>query len=841
MTYREKFEASQHRAHYQNIATKILREMATLRSRVDNSNSVPRRWVWELIQNAKDVHAKDGVKIKIEFLPNAKEPSVIFRHNGTPFSADNIRFLIEQVSSKDRSKDEQGKPKETGKFGTGFLATHLLSKIVRVEGVAKEPNLPYRKFDLELDRSGSRLEQIITAVQRATQSMEELDERPIFSDYDEGDFNTAFYYFLKNESSVKVAKSGLNDLDHCLPYSLILVDEIKSVEVSPDKRFYRKENYKHALDDLISLVHIEIEGEVKCSSFCAAVLTEGLTSIVVPVRVDGNAVELRPVGQAIPRLFCDFPLIGTERFPFPVIINSPKFNPTDPRDGVFLNTTQETILEILENKVIIEEAVGLYFHLLQFATKNNWGNLHLLVPDYRGNLNLDWLDDAWFRNQVIAPIRKELLLAEIVRTSKGKIASILSRQNGSKNVWFPSSAKKEVRDQLWSCANYWFPGQLPRKSDVELWHQIKWNDCGALTVDQLASFIEHLKTTDELQKVLGSKKVIEWINEYHAVLQLEQSEYDSIVNRRAIYPNQNGCLCKKASLYEDSGNIGDEFKELLKLLGIDIRAELLDTGVIDNTGTKGSRDQAYAVREITSEVGEKANDREVAKSYRPAFKKLLLYFQKNQSQAKTLFPTLYRNKHFLYDDDQILENETKAEQLDELMNEFNVKEISELRDLLSSKQPEGENEVILPITQEIIASMGITSVEEWQKALEDKDLAVLFSHKPIPSTEKFVIAHAQIAKCKAKVIEHLRTLPNYKLDHMDETALTILAGVLKDGEPISIVIRPAYGGEVIIFYDSERDVLDYERSELWIDDGKEVRQITLGHILKKARIVKFPV
>ena len=78
---------------------------------------------------------------------------------------------------------------------------------------------------------------------------------------------------------------------------------------------------------------------------------------------------------------------------------------------------------------------------------------------------------------------------------------------------------------------------------------------------------------------------------------------------------------------------------------------------------------------------------------------------------------------------------------------------------------------------------------------------------------------------------------------MDETAPTILAGILKNGQSVNIVARPGYGGEVIIYYGSERDVLDYVQSELWvdIDDKSEPRQITLGHILKKAQIMKFPI
>ena len=95
MSYREKFAASEHRAHYKNIATKILRDMNHLRAMVENSPTASRRWVWELIQNAKDVHPQHGTHIFIDHNPNNASPYLKFLHNGRPFTADNIRFLIE--------------------------------------------------------------------------------------------------------------------------------------------------------------------------------------------------------------------------------------------------------------------------------------------------------------------------------------------------------------------------------------------------------------------------------------------------------------------------------------------------------------------------------------------------------------------------------------------------------------------------------------------------------------------------------------------------------------------------------------------------------------------------
>jgi hypothetical protein len=85
-------------------------------------------------------------------------------------------------------------------------------------------------------------------------------------------------------------------------------------------------------------------------------------------------------------------------------------------------------------------------------------------------------------------------------------------------------------------------------------------------------------------------------------------------------------------------------------------------------------------------------------------------------------------------------------------------------------------------------------------------------------------------------------LDDYDLTGVDTTtATTILAGVRKYDRPIRIVFRPAYNKEVIIYYGAERDTLDYGDCELWVDDGTEVWQVTLGHIIKKSNIKKFPI
>jgi hypothetical protein len=840
VSFKSQFSASQDKAHNRNIATKIHEEMTKLRAGVDASPTTPRRWVWELIQNAKDVNIDGKVRVRVEADLDGSDAHIIFKHNGGAFSAENIRFLIEQVSSKDRTNDSDGRPTTTGRFGTGFLTTHLLSERVLVRGVAAGKGFAPRKFKLSLDRSGTELQDIIDAVQAAKDSILDLDDQPEHTGYVPGKFNTAFRYELADQTGKNVARAGLADLDTCLPYTLAFVREIESVEYA-NRRLSLAEPEDERVDgevQILSVTAADSEGFADPGSSSIAVLSNGLTTIAIPVKQTADGVRILPVGPSVPRLFCDFPLLGTEAFPFPVVINNPTFNPTEPRDGVFLTKTDRPFPQSEDNKGIIEEALALYLLLLDHASRNEWQPLYLLAPVKPVAAELARLDQKWYTTEILKPMRDTLLRTKIVRTAAGKMAPIHS-VDGASNIWFPSGSTDKIRRAIWRCCKTWIPGQLPAQSEVEAWHEIIWPECNRLTLDQVAGFIEDDNTIETLAGELSEEKEVhEWLNDFYATLKLSEPDFLAVVTKRRIFPNQNGTFKKKADLSRDAGDIDTALLDILKLLGNDLRDHLLDPEIDTDLDDLSQRDGNFVVNQITGAIDKLIIDRNAMDHYRPAVTELLRWFHKNPSPAKKLFPILYENKHRLYDDALILDNIKQADQLKQLLSHFKVKTVDELQAVIEKETGASK---LLPVTQQIIASLGITSFEEWTKALEDKNLAALFSHESTTTPEMFLYAQTLIKKAKKRVIAHLSTLHEYDLSEMDETAVTVLAGVKKDGRDVTIVFRPAYDGTVIIYYQSEKDVLDYEDHELWVDTGADVRRITFGHILKTTEIRRFPI
>ena len=840
MSFKSQFSASQDKAHNRNIATKIHEEMTKLRASVDASPTTPRRWVWELIQNAKDVNIDGKVRILIEADLDGSDAHVTFKHNGGAFSAENIRFLIEQISSKDRTNDSDGRPTTTGRFGTGFLTTHLLSERVLVRAVAAGKGYAPKRFKLTLDRSGSDLQDIIDAVQAAKDSILDLDDQPEHIGYIPGKFNTAFRYELADKTGRKVASAGLADLDVCLPYTLAFVREIESVEYPNHRLSLQAPDHEH-VDGVVQILSVTIEdpdgfADPEVSSI--AVLSTGLTTIAIPVEQTVEGVRVLPLGSDVPRLFCDFPLLGTEAFPFPVVVSNPTFYPTEPRDGVFLTKTDRPFLQSDHNKAIIEEALGLYLMLLEHASQNEWQHLYLLAGVKPVAAELAQLDQKWYTSEILKPMRDRLLHTNIVRTAAGNMAPIHS-VDGTSNIWFPTGSADKARRAIWGCCKTWIPAQLPAQSEVEVWNEIIWQECNKLTFDQVAAFIENDDTIKTLAAELSEGKDIhEWLNEFYAALKLSEPDFLAVIAKRRIFPNQNGTFKKKADLSRDAGDIDTALLDILQLLGNDLRDHLLDPAIDTVIDDLSQKDGSFVVNQITAAVDKLISDRNALDRHRPAVTELLRWFYNNPSPAKKLFPILYENKHRLYDDQEILDNINQADQLKQLLSHYKVKTVEELHAVIEQHTATAK---LLPVTRQIIASLGITSLEEWEKALEDKDLAALFDHKSTPTTDMFVFAQSLINKAKARVMAHLRTLVEYDLSEMDETAPTVLAGVKKDGRDVNVVVRPAYDGTVIIYYQSEKDVLDYEDHELWVDTGKDVRRITFGHILKTTQIRRFPI
>lgn len=117
-----------------------------------------------------------------------------------------------------------------------------------------------------------------------------------------------------------------------------------------------------------------------------------------------------------------------------------------------------------------------------------------------------------------------------------------------------------------------------------------------------------------------------------------------------------------------------------------------------------------------------------------------------------------------------------------------------------------------------------------------------FYHISKADFEKQNFTKTIISRAVTNIINYLKKLPQYDCTNHYEIAESIIGGITKNGNEITVVARPSDNKFMLLYYTSEFDVLEYVDAELWCEDGfTEPKQVTLGQLLKKTGINKIPV
>jgi len=579
-------------------AKKIEEKMRPLR--MSPTDSSKRRWIWELLQNAKDKAAIDFPEQQVSVLINFNQNFIEFCHNFGYFTTKNIEGIIRQISSDDKDREEVDHtelPKTTGRFGTGFMTTHLLSEKVNVRGIYKNNDESFQKIEFPLDRSGRNIHQLIDSITESFECAERsLRHSPKSPSIDFNEFNTIFRYEL-DEKGQTIAQIGLNDLEVSLPYTLLFIDRIRNVKlrINNQETIYDKKEPSNLTDEIKIIEFDKTQnGQVKRLYF--ACLAKSLTSIAIQIDKIEDQVFLKQFEQKTPKLFLDFPLIGTEDFNFPVVINNPFLEPTEPRDGVFL--TNETDEHIISNKKIIEDAVFLYFILLEYAANNHWQNLYLLAAT---NLpkEKEWITKDWYKNQIQKNLRAKLLQSEIVYTDNPQQPKIKLE-----NALFPYHISPAKISKIWEFASALWDERLPKKEHIQFWYEIidkSWEKDLHYDLEKLVRDIASLSNLSQLANRTNQneEKALQWLNQ---VIEFITAEEPNLLTNFPVIPNQYNEFRTKEELYTDD-NVPQELKDVLKILQEDWRSHLKHRKITacELAKTKGINDIAVRINQIIKE------------------------------------------------------------------------------------------------------------------------------------------------------------------------------------------------------------------------------------------------
>lgn len=536
------------------IATKILQHISRVRD--SSHDGQARRWIWELIQNAKDASFPgEPVKIRVRLTPQ----ELIFSHNGRPFNVKGILSIINQVSSKQPDNEET-----TGKFGTGFVTTHLLSEVVRLKSVLSDSDsstdeeLPYKAFEVALDRSGVDQEEVLDAVNRAINVIEEIDKTPDV-DFDKDSYNTSFIYELKTDKSKEIAGLGLDDLKYSIVYALAFVKNIAQIEIINDitdesRLFTIASKTPTDTEEITQLCVNEVNNNSTIEHYML-LAQRGKTVVVAPTDSNNN---FTPVDPNTPRVFVDFPLIGSEKFPFPAVCNSSDFQPDEPRSFIPVNDREESF-NSNANKEILLECMELYRLILIEANEQGYSNFYNVVSFgeiiTRPDLHPQWIYDNIFENML--EYIKEIPVFKVL--NKGQVPL-------SDELHFPMSKNKKELGVLSDILNMIDGYSVPLKKDLQGWynsfkHLPELDSSRFMDLSDVVDQISEFTLKDDITRLNFVQTV------YDAVLENASLLKDFASGTLALIPDQSDemTLRKAKDIYQDIG-IDENFKESIHLL-----------------------------------------------------------------------------------------------------------------------------------------------------------------------------------------------------------------------------------------------------------------------------------
>lgn len=595
-------------------AKRLLEKLVPIPS---NVLDLQRRWFWELLQNASDYN--DTVDIVLELHEN----KVVFKHNGNPFRPIDTENLIAPDSGKD---SEELKDKDMiGQFGTGFISTHILSAKITVEGIIKSERIQdsYSKFRFDLNRlQFNDKEALKKSIQDSSKELNQ-NVKPII--YDPKEFNTVFTYdlttHLDNINPVEIVNKGLEYVTEVLPYTLAFMPKVQSVTIKNQSNDFFKAKSKHfsiknrnpeAVDVIVKTIGLnETPEEVNLKIF-----NEQGIEIIVNIQQG----KILPYPKSITKLFCSLPMIGTEDFSFPVVINSKSFVPKNERDGINLSSND------IANRSLLKNAVTAFSKLINYVSSESVKDCFHLLSCPIIHLKIE-ADKTWYKTNILDKIKELLLNAKIVDSYSERIHL--------KDTLFPfiptDELSKETHLQFlqsfYKLVTDFKLNKTPEETNFLNWYNaIDFSifPKNKYTVDLLLDEVSKLNDLPTLSTKVNDS--IKWLNE---LIGFTLKYDDNLLDKYSIIPNQiNKFLHRKDEINWDEGIDDGLFEIHLLITGNDYKEILLHkdyeitTTLLKHEKSKGNKSIAKVIDDGFSDF---VGDRE-SKSYLSALRLTFKWF-----------------------------------------------------------------------------------------------------------------------------------------------------------------------------------------------------------------------
>lgn len=555
-----------------------------------------KRWVWELIQNAKDTIASDPTRNQINVRIEIEGDIVRFRHDGNPFTSD-ARFGLLYKYSEDKENSES-----TGRFGTGFLTTHCLSKVVTIESnmYSNDEKTELCGFSVTMYRDGQIEKELLEGLDKMEESQK------YYGDLFEW---TTFTYHVSTDSGRRAIQLGIENFYKHITQTMLFCKELASIELNDNGKITNiiRRPIEEVAPNVMSAI-FEIHGETTSirrflySSYheynkelSNRYRADREIRIDAAIEVDENNCIVSHAGNT--SHFCVLPLVGIEtQLEEPIILNSPDFEPDEERQSLLLsgqNWDEEhnNISEVGINQIIYSKVYSLYDNLVSYLSSNSYGKLYLLANGLKKAKEHDKLDEKWYSENVIKNYRDVLLKYPVVEPYANKELKKLA------DCIFVKDSKNE--NEIFSLLTSLYPDKLI-KDNLE-WSQFVWKEgLDIWNTEDLCKNIEGKNNWNNITLEEGVA-VTDWYNKFLTHVQTYDERY---LKKYALLPNMNGELKKiDAENFKQGENVSAFIIDLLVKLGKDVKPILLHSDV-----TAVSLDSKYNSQSYSADLNRLAKN-----------------------------------------------------------------------------------------------------------------------------------------------------------------------------------------------------------------------------------------
>jgi len=537
-----------------------------LRELVNPNDADCKRWIWELVQNAKDsISGQPNRRVDIEI--NVNSDIYIFKHNGSPFKEDTLFGLLYKFSEGKTNNYES-----TGRFGTGFLTTHALSKTVEISGdlIPDDQTEPIG-FSVTMYREGEDKE-LLEGLEKTENSLRYFD-KPLNW--------TTYTYKAVTERNREAGDLGIQNFKDNIDKVMLFCPEINSIKLVDNDNTITIERGRDIYFHEYNCYKINFIVNDGCKrikkTFLYSKIDEYDEKLTERFGTDRNiriccAMELDEnndiyINNSSPSLFCSLPLVGSEVHELPFIINSPDFEPDSERQSIFLagTETDEKTGKISDpgiNRRILTKSHEIYKNLLKFICNNNIGKRYMAARGLRCVPNVTrFFDRTWYKKSFINPLRNILLSFPIVRNNENQY-KIISELN------IPDYSNEVNKEQAYLFISQVYKNAVPSYEESINIERYLWKDDDIINfvdIKECVELINDYRDITTFEKNIN-EDVWNWLNSFLPFIKSYHPEY---LEDYAIIPNMNLEFVKLNKSLATSLNVPENIIECLESLNIE--------------------------------------------------------------------------------------------------------------------------------------------------------------------------------------------------------------------------------------------------------------------------------